>query len=75
MTTVKWRRNDRESIGLLGGIATEAIDLGSESREAIGLMPAQVRDPADPRRARCQCAQGCDDGSEFAFVMQIDVDT
>ena len=52
----------------------EPAELGGEGGEAVGLVPADVRDAADPRRGRREGRESGDRGGQLRRVVQVDVD-
>ena len=49
-------RADAQAVGSLGDVAAEAVDLGDEGGEPVGLVPPDVADAADPRARSARAA-------------------
>ena len=71
---VQRARTNPESVVELLGIAAEPVDLGHERLEPIGLVPAQVRDADQRRRALGQRRDRGDDRRQLADVVQVELD-
>ena len=48
---VQRRRAQLEAVGVLGDVGAEPAQLGGEGGQPVGLVAADVRDPAEVRRA------------------------
>ena len=55
-------------------VAAEAVDLGGQRGEPVGLVAAQVPDAAQAAGGAARAAHGGDDGGQLADVAQVDVD-
>ena len=66
-------RDPQPVVGLVDPGA-EAGQLGAQGREPVGLVPADVGDPADDARGVGERAQRRDHRGELAGVVQVDVD-
>ena len=54
--------------------AAEAVELGGQGRQPVGLVAADVGDAAEPRRRVGERGEGGDDRGELADVVQVDVE-
>ncbi len=65
---------DREAVVVLVDVAAEAGELGGERGEPVGLVAADVGDPAQVRRSVGQRAQRGHRRRQLAVVVQVEVD-
>ena len=68
---VQWARDDRAARRRAGRRAAQAGQLGRQRGEPVGLVPAQVREPGQLRRAVGQRGQRREHGRQLADVVQV----
>ncbi len=71
---VERRGPDREAVLGLGHVAAHRVELGGQRGEPVGLVPADVRDPAQVRGGVGHQAERSDGGGQLADVVQVVVE-
>jgi hypothetical protein len=67
-------RAEGEPIGVLGDVGAETSELAGQGGQPVGLVVADVADPAQVAGGRGQGAQRGDDRGQLADVVQVDVE-